>query len=82
MDEQHGREPVEPAAEDDVQKACLNIVDEYVLLCALLHVAVALKRTWDISFDLCPPEYLVNIWPGITLLGFFWVKAPCKSVPL
>merc|ERR1712136_679004 len=75
-----------------------NIVEEYVLLSALLHVAVALKRTWDISlnysvasgklnmaisgvtlltfmtihlfqfrfgdtkpYDLCPPEYLVNI---------------------
>merc|ERR1719284_1906775 len=85
-----------------------NIVEEYVLLSALLHVAVALKRTWDISlnysvasgklnmaisgvtlltfmtihlfqfrfgdtkpYDLCPPEYLVNIWPGVLRLGFF-----------
>ena len=75
-----GDEFVEPSAEEDVQKACLNIVEEYVLWSALLHVAVALKRTWDISFDLCPPEYLVNIWRGITRLGFFWVKAPCKPV--
>merc|ERR1719197_2343363 len=26
-----------------------NIVEEYVLLAALLHVIVALKRTWDIN---------------------------------
>merc|ERR1740130_2176794 len=26
-----------------------NIVEEYVLLAAMLHVVVALKRTWDIS---------------------------------
>merc|ERR1712091_597543 len=26
-----------------------NIVEEYILLSALLHVAVATKRTWDIS---------------------------------
>jgi hypothetical protein len=87
-----------------------NIVEEYVLLAALLHVLVALKRTWDISinqtvssgkmnlalsgvllltfmtihlfqfrfgatekFELCPPPYLVNIWPGIMSLSFFWV---------
>merc|ERR1712110_463780 len=28
-----------------------NIVEIYVLLCALLHVAVALKCTWDISVN-------------------------------
>merc|ERR1712176_572223 len=28
-----------------------NIVEEYVLLSAILHVAVALKRTWDISIN-------------------------------
>ena len=32
--------------------------------------------------DLYLPEYLVNIWPGITRLGFFWVEGPCKPVPL
>jgi len=94
-----------------------NIVEEYVLLSALLHVAVALKRTWDISlnysvasgklnmaisgvtlltfmtihlfqfrfgdtkpYDLCPPEYLVNIWPGVLRLGFFWVEGTCEYV--
>jgi len=94
-----------------------NIVEEYVLLSALLHVAVALKRTWDISlnysvasgklnmaisgvtlltfmtihlfqfrfgdtkpYDLCPPEYLVNIWPGVLRLGFFWVEGTCDYV--
>merc|ERR1712136_502252 len=94
-----------------------NIVEEYVLLSALLHVAVALKRTWDISLNysvasgklnmaisgvtlltfmtihlfqfrfgdtkpyyLCPPEYLVNIWPGVLRLGFFWVEGTCDYV--
>merc|ERR1711903_9888 len=28
-----------------------NIVEEYVALAALLHVIVALKRTWDISLN-------------------------------
>merc|ERR1712177_73634 len=28
-----------------------NIVEEYVLLAALLHIFVALKRTWDISIN-------------------------------
>jgi len=97
-----------------------NIVEEYVLLSALLHVAVALKRTWDISlnysvasgklnmaisgvtlltfmtihlfqfrfgdtqpYQLCAPEYLVNIWPGVKRLGFFWVDEPnCATVPV
>merc|ERR1712227_982969 len=29
-----------------------NIVEEYVDLCALLHVTVALKRTYDISLNM------------------------------
>merc|ERR1712151_177648 len=28
-----------------------NIVEEYVLLAALLHVSVGLKRTWDINMN-------------------------------
>jgi len=28
-----------------------NIVEEYILLSALLHVTVALKNTWDVGFD-------------------------------
>ena len=65
----------------------------------MLHVADALKRTWDTSLNYSVasgklsiairsnsaserpslmtwylPEYLVNIWPGITRLGFFWVE--------
>jgi hypothetical protein len=28
-----------------------NIVEEYILLAALLHVVVAIKRTWDISVN-------------------------------
>ena len=64
-----------------------------------LHVADALKRTWDTSLNYSVasgnlsivirsnsaserpslmtwylPEYLVNIWPGITRYGFFWVE--------
>merc|ERR1712097_218299 len=31
-----------------------NIVEEYVLLAAVLHVAVAMKRTWDISLNYTP----------------------------
>ena len=33
-------------------------------------------------YVLCPPEYLVNIWPGITRLEFFWVEGTCKPVPV
>merc|ERR1712057_15405 len=28
-----------------------NIVEEYVALCALLHILIGLKRTWDISLN-------------------------------
>ena len=91
---------------------------EYPFLSASLHVADALKRTWDTSLnysvasgkvniairgvrlafmaihlfqfrfgatqihDLYLPEYLANIWPGITCLGFFRVEGPCKHVPV
>merc|ERR1719453_2091932 len=27
-----------------------NIVEEYVLLSAIMHVVIALKRTWDITY--------------------------------
>jgi len=48
-----------------------NIVEEYVLLCALLHVVVALKRTWDISLNFTVASGKLNLAiSGITLLTF------------
>merc|ERR1711957_111072 len=51
-----------------------NIVEEYVLLCALLHVAVALKRTWDISLSYGVRSGKLNLAiTGIMLLTFMTV---------
>merc|ERR1712003_530549 len=48
-----------------------NIVEEYVLLAALLHVFVALKRTWDISINYTIASGKMNLAiSGITLLTF------------
>lgn len=48
-----------------------NIVEEYVLLCALLHVAVALKRTWDISINMTVSSGKLNLAiSGVMLLTF------------
>merc|ERR1712190_458545 len=48
-----------------------NIVEEYVLLCALLHVGVALKRTWDISLSYSIASGKLNLAiSGLTLLTF------------
>merc|ERR1712032_1472322 len=48
-----------------------NIVEEYVLLCALLHVFVALKRTWDISINYTIASGKLSLAiSGITLLTF------------
>merc|ERR1712048_1409651 len=48
-----------------------NIVEEYVLLSAILHVAVALKRTWDISINYTVASGKLNLAiSGITLLTF------------
>jgi len=48
-----------------------NIVEEYVLLAALLHVAVALKRTWDISINYTVASGKLNLAiSGIILLTF------------
>jgi hypothetical protein len=48
-----------------------NIVEEYILLAALLHVAVALKRTWDISINYTVASGKLNLaFTGITLLTF------------
>jgi len=48
-----------------------NIVEEYVLLAALLHVVVALKRTWDISINYTIASGKLNLAiSGIALLTF------------
>merc|ERR1712217_830122 len=48
-----------------------NIVEEYILLAALLHVSVALKRTWDISINYTVASGKLNLAiSGITLLTF------------
>jgi len=51
-----------------------NIVEEYVALCALLHVVVALKRTYDISINYTIASGKLNLAiSGITLLSFMTV---------
>merc|ERR1711939_1104044 len=48
-----------------------NIVEEYVLLAALLHVFVALRRTWDISINYTVASGKLNLAiSGVTLLTF------------
>merc|ERR1739848_300523 len=48
-----------------------NIVEEYVALCALLHVIVALKRTYDIPINYTIASGKLNLAiSGITLLSF------------
>merc|ERR1712087_808854 len=51
-----------------------NIVEEYILLAALLHVFVALKRTWDISINYTIASGKLNLaLSGITLLTFMCI---------
>jgi len=51
-----------------------NIVEEYVALCALLHVTVALKRTYDISINYTIASGKLNLAiSGITLLCFMTI---------
>merc|ERR1712012_1473005 len=51
-----------------------NIVEEYVLLSALLHIFVALKRTWDISLSYSISSGKLNLAiSGITLLTFMTI---------
>jgi len=51
-----------------------NIVEEYILLAALLHVAVALKRTWEISINYTVASGKMNLAiSGITLLVFMTI---------
>merc|ERR1719174_3487827 len=50
-----------------------NIVEEYVLLAALLHVFVAMKRTWDISLNYTVASGQLNLAiTGVLLLQLFW----------
>ena len=51
-----------------------NIVEEYILLAALLHVVVALKRTWDISMNYSVASGKLNLaFSGVTLLTFMMI---------
>jgi len=51
-----------------------NIVEEYVALCALLHVAVALKRTYDISLGMSVASGKLNLaFSGVCLLTFMTI---------
>jgi hypothetical protein len=48
-----------------------NIVEEYLALCALLHVVVALKRTWDINRNYALNSGKLNLAiTGVLLLTF------------
>jgi len=54
--------------------ASANIVEEYVLLSAILHVAVALKRTWDISINYTISSGKMNLAiSGVCLLTFMTI---------
>merc|ERR1719475_35926 len=51
-----------------------NIVEEYILLAALLHVFVGLKRTWDISINYTVASGKLNLaFSGVTLLTFMMI---------
>merc|ERR1719321_2232270 len=51
-----------------------NIVEEYVLLAAMLHVFVALKRTWDISLNMSIASGKMNLAiSGVCLLTFMTI---------
>merc|ERR1719265_1647588 len=51
-----------------------NIVEEYVLLAALLHVIVGLKRTWDISINYTVASGKLNLaFSGVALLTFMTI---------
>jgi len=51
-----------------------NIVEIYVLLCAVLHVAVATKRTWDISLNYTPSSGKLNLaFSGVLLLTYMTI---------
>merc|ERR1712217_286564 len=53
-----------------------NIVEEYILLSALLHVFVGMKRTWDMKLSLAKSQGVgvLNLAiSGLTLLTFMTI---------
>merc|ERR1712046_224203 len=51
-----------------------NIVEEYVLLAAIMHVAIALKRTWDISINYTIASGKMSLAiSGVCLLTFMTI---------
>merc|ERR1719197_162549 len=51
-----------------------NIVEEYVLLAALLHVFVGLKRTWDMKLSMGLKSGQLNLAiTGLCLLAFMTI---------
>jgi len=51
-----------------------NIVEEYILLSALLHVFVALKRTWDMKLKMGIMSGQLNLaMSGVILLAFMTI---------
>jgi len=53
-----------------------NIVEEYILLSALLHVAVGLKRTWDMKLNLVKTQGMGSLnlaITGLMLLTFMTI---------
>lgn len=51
-----------------------NIVEEYVALCAVLHVLVALKRTYKMSLNFKVSDGKMNLaFSGVTLLSFMTI---------
>merc|ERR1719359_1174986 len=56
-----------------------NIVEEYVALCALLHVVVALKRTYEISLKMASETPAVVKESTLYLLNKTASKGECNS---
>mmetsp|Transcript_109686 Transcript_109686/g.274772 ORF Transcript_109686/g.274772 Transcript_109686/m.274772 type:complete len:309 (-) Transcript_109686:85-1011(-) len=57
-----------------VKDSPLSIVEEYLALALLLHVSVALKRSWDISINYCLNTGRWNmLLSGLTILFFLTV---------
>jgi len=51
-----------------------NIVEEYILLAALMHVSIALKRTWEMSLNSPVSSGRMNLaFSGVTLLTFMMI---------
>jgi hypothetical protein len=51
-----------------------NVVEEYILLAAMMHVSIALKRTWEISMRSAINTGKMNLaFSGVTLLTFMMI---------